>query len=299
MTTTGARPPIKWAGGKTQLLPAISALLPSKIQTYYEPFLGGGAVFWHVASTRRFERAQLNDLNRELIETYQVIRDSPEALIGALNDHMSRAWNTQDYFTEMRSQDPAKLPPVARAARMIYLNKTCYNGLYRVNKKGGFNAPFGRYKNPKLLDALNIRECSATLNRKVQLLAADFTAAVAGASPGDLVYFDPPYVPVSETADFTSYTSDGFSARDQDRLALCFKELAKNDVSCILSNSDKELTRKLYEGFEIIPVKAKRNINSKGDGRGHVGEVLVIHRGAAHRDGPEKGTLYATFANPS
>jgi DNA adenine methylase len=291
MATTGARPFIKWAGGKTQLLPAIGPLLPARrIRTYYEPFLGGGAVFWSVAQTRKFERAVLNDWNRELIDTYTVLRDSCETLIGALNAHMRNAWNTQEYFTEMRSKDPWKLELIDRAARMIYLNKTCYNGLYRVNKSGGFNTPFGRYTNPLLFDAGNLRSCTEALNRNVTLLTGDFTKIFEDARPGDLVYFDPPYVPVSSTANFSSYTSDKFSISDQHRLALCFKDLAAKGVSCILSNSDTEIVRKLYEDFEIIPVQAKRHINSKADGRGNVGEVLVLHRGAVHRSHEEAVT---------
>lgn len=287
MSASAARPFIKWAGGKTQLLPAIEAILPSKIRTYFEPFLGGGAVFWHVAGSRRFERAILNDWNLELVHTYTTIRDQPEALIHALNEHKKKAWNTEEYFYEMRALDPWKLDFVERAARMIYLNKTTYNGLYRVNKHGQFNSPFGRYKNPGLLDSGNIRACSQALNRNVSLLQGDFTKVFVDAGAGDLVYFDPPYVPVSDTANFLGYTSDGFTMNDQERLAVLFKRLADSDVSCILSNSDTEAVRRLYQGFEIIPVQMKRNINSKADGRGHVDEVLVLHRGEAHRASPK------------
>lgn len=278
-----ARPFIKWAGGKTQLLPALGGLFPVKFRTYYEPFLGGGAVFWHIAASRRFESAVLNDWNAELIGTYTVVRDLSDALIGALDDHRKNAWNTQEYFTEMRGKDPRDLNVIQRAARMIYLNKTCFNGLYRVNKSGGFNAPFGRYKNPKLYDEKNLRACAEALCQNVTLRDGDFTGAVTEAVAGDVVYFDPPYLPVSTTADFTSYTSDKFSVSDHHRLAITFKKLADRDVSCILSNSDTETVRKLYEDYEIVSVQAKRNINSKGDGRGTVGEVIIIHRGAAHR----------------
>lgn len=281
--SASARPFIKWAGGKGQVLPAITAVMPSRMRTYYEPFLGGGAVFWHIATRRQFERAVLNDWNQELVDTYTAIRDHAEALIHALHEHKKKAWNTREYFKEIRDQDPGSLELIARAARMIYLNKTCYNGLYRVNKRGHFNTPFGKYKNPGLLDTGNIRACSQALNRNVTLLQGDFTAVFADAGPQDVVYFDPPYVPVSETANFANYTKDGFSMSDQHRLAICFKNLAEKDVSCLLSNSDTESVRKLYEGFEIIPVQVKRNINSKAKGRGHVPEVLVVHRGAAHR----------------
>ena len=299
MTTTGARPFIKWAGGKNQLLPVIGPLIPSKIRTYYEPFLGGGAVFWHMANTRTFERAVLNDQNLELIQVYGTIRDQPEALVAALNRHREKAWNTREYFNEIRAMDISTLDIVERSARMIYLNRTCFNGLYRVNKAGHFNTPFGDYKNPNLVDSGNIRACSEALGHKVSYLHEDgltqgtkpkvalyhddFPKVFFDAGAGDVVYFDPPYVPVSETSNFLAYTADGFGGVDQSRLAILFRRLASMDVSCILSNSDTEEVRKTYEGFEIIPVKAKRNINSKGDGRGVVGEVIVIHRGAAHK----------------
>ena len=298
MNTMGARPFIKWAGGKNQLLMVIGPLLPPKIKTYYEPLLGGGAVFWHMANTRTFERAVLNDKNLELIQVYGTIRDQPEALIAALNRHREKAWNTREYFNEIRAMDISTLDIVERSARMIYLNRTCYNGLYRVNKAGHFNTPFGDYKNPSLVDSGNIRACSEALGykvfssqedlskestRKVSLYHDDFTKVFFDAGAGDVVYFDPPYVPISDTSNFLAYTADGFDVVDQSRLAILFRRLASMDVSCILSNSDTEIVRKTYQGFEIIPVKAKRNINSKGDSRGVVGEVLVIHRGAAHK----------------
>jgi DNA adenine methylase len=284
-TSRDARPFIKWVGGKTQLLPHIEALLPKEMRTYYEPFIGGGAVFWHVAATRTFERAVINDWNAELVNTYTVIRDFPGTLITALSDHMNHAlWNTAEYFAEMRASVPSDLDSVARAARMIYLNKTCFNGLYRVNKRGQFNTPFGRYKNPALFDASNIRACSEALKRNVSILTGDFNNAILNAGSGDVVYFDPPYVPLSATSNFASYTSTGFDIGDQQRLAALFKDLTVRDVTCVLSNSDTPVVRKLYEGFEILSVQAKRAINSKADGRGAVGEVLVIHRGSAHKE---------------
>ncbi len=284
--SASAGPFLKWAGGKGQVFPAISAALPTKIRTYYEPFLGGGAVFWNLAIRRGFERAVLNDWNKELVDTYTTVRDHVEALIHALNEHKTKAWNTEEYFKEIRAQDPWKLDFIQRSARMIYLNKTTYNGLYRVNKKGQFNSPFGRYKNPGLFDSGNLRACSQALNRNCTILQGDFTKVFVDAAAGDVVYFDPPYVPVSATANFDNYTEDGFTVSDQHRLAICFRNLAERDVSCVLSNSDTDVVRKLYEGFEIITIQVKRNINSKAEGRGHVSEVLVVHRGAAHRASP-------------
>lgn len=284
----GPKPFLKWAGGKGQLLSTIGELIPVGIRTYFEPFLGGGAVFWMLGMKRDFEQAVLNDFNQELIDTYTAVRDSPDKLIAALNTHRSMAWNTKEYFEGIRRQNPKDLALVDRAARMIYLNKTCYNGLYRVNKKGEFNTPFGKYRNPGLFESGSLRACASVLNRSVQLRQGDFTEAVATAGPGDLVYFDPPYVPVSDTANFLSYTSDGFSGADQHRLALTAQHLADRDVSVILSNSDTELVRKLYEGFEMINIRVKRNINSKASGRGHVGELLIVHRGEVHRRAPKK-----------
>ena len=271
-----ARPFLKWAGGKTQLLSVLGDLIPSKMQTFFEPFLGGGSVLFHMSTPRRFQRAVVNDWNAELVNTYQVVRDSPEQLLRALSDHMAKEWNTKAYFDAMRAQLPADLSIIERAARFIYLNKTCFNGLHRVNKSGQFNVPFGDYKNPKLFDVSNVRRCSVVLGQDVTMSTGDFTRCIAEAGPGDVVYFDPPYVPLKATSNFASYTSDGYDIGDQQRLAHCFRALAEKGVTCILSNSDTEVVRVLYEGFEIVSVQAARNINSKGDSRGPVGEVIVV-----------------------
>jgi DNA adenine methylase len=287
-TKSAAQPFIKWAGGKRQLLPALSEILPRRMKTYYEPFLGGGAVFFHLAAEGRFERAVLNDWNRELIDCYRVIRDFPDDLIRKLLDHMSNEWNTASYFDTIRAQKPEGLDPAERAARMIYLNKTCFNGLYRVNKRNGqFNVPFGRYKNPTLFNEQNLRACSQVLNRLAALHTGDFVNAVETAGEGDVVYFDPPYVPLSVTSNFASYTSDGFSINDHHRLAALFRELFEKGVAIVLSNSDTEIVRALYQGFEMHPVQAKRHINSKADGRGPVGELIIVgRRPAIYQDEP-------------
>ena len=277
MAKSGARPFIKWAGGKTQLLPAISKVLPKKTRTYFEPFIGGGAVFFAMGEEARFEHAILNDWNTELVDAYRVVRDFPDDLIKKLTEHMGQDWNTVEYFNQVRAQKTADMGPVERTARMVYLNKTCFNGLYRVNKSGQFNVPFGKYKNPSLFDELNLRACSALLNRTAELRSGDFSNAVEGAEPGDVVYFDPPYVPVSATSNFASYTSGGFTINDQHRLMCYFKQLTEQGLICVLSNSDTESVRALYSDFHIISVQAKRHINSKGTGRGFVGEVLVVN----------------------
>lgn len=283
MTKSAARPFLKWAGGKTQLLSALTEILPRKIKTYYEPFLGGGAVFYHLAAESRFEHAVLNDWNRELIDCYKVVRDFPDDLVRKLREHMTGEWNTAAYFEKMRSQVTDTLDPVERAARMIYLNKTCFNGLYRVNRDGRFNVPFGRYKNPTLFDEQNLRACSYVLNRYTVLHSGDFSNAVDGAREGDVVYFDPPYVPLSSTSNFASYTSDGFTLDDQHRLAALFKQLVEKGIAVALSNSDTPIVRALYAGFEMHPVQAKRHINSKADGRGPVVELIIVGRPAGEQ----------------
>jgi DNA adenine methylase len=284
--STAARPFLKWAGGKTQLLPAIAEILPRHIETYFEPFLGGGAVFFHMAAQERFKRAVLNDWNQDLIGCYRIIQEAPDEILRKLRDHMANEWNTDAYFKSIRLQKPADLDPVARAARMIYLNKTCFNGLFRVNKSGQFNVPFGKYKNPALFNEQNLRACSEVLRtRGATLFTGDFAApefgeAIAKAGPGDAIYFDPPYVPLSATSNFANYTADGFGLDDQHRLAAFFKILVDKGAFVVLSNSDTEVVRSLYAGYEMYPVQAKRAINAKADGRGAVGELLIVGRDA-------------------
>jgi DNA adenine methylase len=276
-----AHPFIKWVGGKTQLLPKLLGLIPKEIKTYYEPFLGGGAVFWALAKEGRFEQAILNDWNEELTNTYKVVRDKPESLIEQLTIFADEyKANPEETFSTIRAydrEDITKYNPVVRAARMIFLNKTCYNGLYRVNKAGQFNSPFGEFKTPPTVcDAQNIRDCSAVLEKVPTIHTGDFALIAEMATEGDVVYFDPPYEPVSDTADFTSYTEVGFGREDQLRLASLFKKLAERGVRVLMSNHDTPSIREMYAGFEVIQVPARRNINSKGSKRGHVMEVVVV-----------------------
>lgn len=279
-----ARPFIKWAGGKTQLIPAILDLLPKHTNSYYEPFTGGGAVFFAMAAADRFERAVLNDWNKELIETYRVVRDFPEDLMKLLRDREEAyEQSPKTVFKAWQRPDPLLArellhKPISRAARFIFLNKAGFNGLYRVNKAGEFNVPWGQKLKVVTHDPENIRACSDVLNRYVRLRTGDFADAVKDAEADDVVYFDPPYVPAGATSDFTSYTASGFTIDDQHRLAACFKELAARGVRCLLSNSDTEIVRSLYDGFDIVPIQARRAINSKGSARGPVGEVLVVGR---------------------
>lgn len=269
-----ARPFLKWAGGKTQLIPQLEDLLPRDIKTFYEPFIGGGSFFFHLANKRRFTRAVLNDWNPELVNAYRVVRDFVEELI----EQLALYEINKETFEELRKTDPNDLSPVRRAARTIFLNKTCFNGLYRLNKKGHFNAPWGSYKNPKVLNEAVLRNCSEALNRFAVLHNKDFAETVKTAKFGDVVYFDPPYVPLNPTSNFLNYTSDGFSWTDQRRLALCFRELVDRGVAVIASNSDTPQVHELYEGFERHIVQARRSINSKGNKRGPINEVVIVGR---------------------
>lgn len=280
-----ARPIIKWVGGKTQLLPAIEALLPRNghERTYFEPFMGGAAVFFHLAQRGIFSRAVLNDWNPELVNLYRSLRDFPEELMAQIDVLQtvdpSLGWEARYYA--IREMDPTQLSPVRRAARTVYLNKNGFNGLYRQNKSGKFNVPWGKKdQRVECYDPDNIRSCSQLLNDFASLHQGDFLGTLDRALPGDLVYLDPPYVPLSKTSDFTAYTSEGFDYSDQQRLAIKFRELAERGVYVLLSNSDTPLVRELYDGFEINEVHARRNINSKGAKRGPVGEVIVVGRAA-------------------
>jgi len=271
-----ARPFTKWAGGKTFLLPEILKRLPAKINTYYEPFVGGGAVFFALASERRFKRAVIGDANEELMNLYATIRQSPHELIAFL-DH-GFAQDEKSYY-KIRANGPKASATLARAARTLYLNKTGFNGLYRVNKKGVFNVPWGRQEGRGLLDEENIFACCDALCRAT-LTSLDFEKTILPAKRGDVCYLDSPYLPVSVTANFTTYTAGGFGLSDQTRLRDVAKKLDARGVRVLLSNSDTPLTRKLYRGFKIEEVQAPRRVNSKGGKRGNVGELLISGRNA-------------------
>lgn len=268
-----ARPVLKWAGGKGRLLRPILERLPARIDTYYEPFVGSGAVFFALASERRFRKAVLSDQNPELIDVYRAIKQDVDSVIDALRQHRYE----RDAFYEVRAQDPRSLALPARAARTIYLNKTGYNGLYRVNRAGQFNVPFGRYKAPNLCDEPRLRRASQLL-KSVKLEVQDFERACSGASAGDAVYFDPPYVPVSKTSSFTAYHHLAFDEPEHQRLAQLFARLARQKVASVLSNSDTPLTRTLYSRWKPEKIMVARPINSKSTHRGNVAELLVAYR---------------------
>jgi len=279
------RPFLKWAGGKRQLLPRILALVPTRVRTYVEPFIGGGALFFALAGARRFERAVLGDVNGELINCYETIRDDVESVIVRL----SRLRNTPATYYAIRRQSPERLEPAARAARVIYLNRCGFNGLYRVNSDGVFNVPFGRYARPKICDPERLRAASRAL-AGVELVRGDFRTVIGRRrlGPDDFVYLDPPYVPISKTASFTGYAG-GFSMDDQERLAKLLRKLADKGVPALLSNSDCADTRRLYEGLTIESLPARRAINSVASRRGPVAELLVQTRGSSV---PEGGACY-------
>lgn len=269
------KPFLKWVGGKRQLLPVLTQHLPPGFHTYYEPFVGAGALMLELQP----RKVVINDLNQELISCYRVIQKQPEQLIAALAGHH----NSPEYFYEIRGLDRdrelfARLDEVQRASRMIFLNKTCYNGLYRVNRKGEFNAPFGRYRNPCILDEQGIRAVHHYLNaRPVRILNTDFEQAVSGARAGDFVYFDPPYDPVSASASFTAYQGGGFGRPEQRRLARVVHDLTRRGCRVMLSNSATDFIRSLYKDLRVQRVSATRRINSVATRRGEIDELLVMN----------------------
>ena len=272
------RPIVKWAGGKTRLLGEILARMPARIGTYAEPFAGGAAVFFALASesasgrpsARRFERAVLADRNLDLVALYRATRDSVGDLIEALRGFRY----DRDLFYEVRAQDPSAMSDVSRGARLLFLNRTCYNGLWRVNSKGIFNVPFGRYKNPKILDEKGLRS-AALLLAQTELVHGDFSEVTGKLGSGDFVYLDPPYAPASITSDFTAYAREGFGPDDQQRLATELLRLRKKRVLALLSNADTPETRALYAGLSQDRVRVARSINSDPESRGEVSELLV------------------------
>ncbi len=263
------KPFLKWAGGKRQLLDTLLQGLP-EFDAYHEPFLGGGALFFELAARGRIRRATLSDLNPELIHAYVAVQNQVEKLIVALRRHAHK--HSEAHFYQVRDRNPNRLQPVARAARLIYLNKTCYNGLYRVNSQGGFNVPFGRYQNPLICDAENLRACSRVL-QGVTLECRAFETVRDIARKDDLVYFDPPYYPVSKTANFAAYEKSGFGADAHQRLKATFDLLAQRGCYVLLSNSHCAFTCALFPGAKTV--RANRAVNSQGAGRGPVNEILL------------------------
>jgi DNA adenine methylase len=267
-----AGPIVKWVGGKTKLLPELLRRAPTSFRRYHEPFAGGAALFFHLAP----RAAVLSDTNAELVACYQAVQRNVEGVIEALAQHRDR--HSEAYYYAVREGwNGAERPSAAeRAATFIYLNKTCYNGLWRVNSRGLFNVPAGRYVNPGILDAERLRAASAVL-ASAEISAAPFERVLDEAHRGDWVYFDPPYHPLSATSDFTTYTAEGFGAADQEHLAEVFARLAERGCAVMLSNSDTPFTRRLYARWRIARVLCPRAVNSRADRRGLVGELIVTN----------------------
>lgn len=292
-TTIQARPFIKWAGGKTQLLDEIKESLPGDFAsrqhvTYVEPFVGGGAVmFWILRQYPNIEHAVINDINPDLICTYRVIKEDVEDLIGELA-RIQREYvilspeGRKAYFLDKRMRfNSDKRDSVETAALFIFLNRTCFNGLYRVNSKGEFNVPHGRYSNPRICDADNLRACSAVL-RRVEILCGDFAQTGRYVSPDTLFYIDPPYKPLTETSSFTSYTRDGFDDREQIRLRDFCDQISRGKALFVASNSDPKAVNSkedfldvIYDRFIVRRVSATRMISSDASGRGAVSELII------------------------
>ncbi|MBI3587858.1 DNA adenine methylase [Candidatus Micrarchaeota archaeon] len=266
---TEAKPFVKWAGGKRQLLYELNKGLPA-FRSYHEPFLGGGALFFRLEAENRLKTVFLSDYNEELVNAYLAIKTSVFELMAELA--LPKYANEEQAYYKIRASRPETL--VGRAARFIYLNKTAFNGLYRVNSKGGFNVPFGKYDNPRILDSQNLMRVHRAL-QKDELYCGDFGVVLKNAKKGDLIYFDPPYAPVSKTANFTGYTRDNFVENDQERLFRTFKALDTRGCFVMLSNSHSDYTNGLYAEFEPETVLASRAINCKGDKRGKVRELIV------------------------
>ena len=271
---TRARPFLKWAGGKGQLLAQFAALYPRQVHRYIEPFVGSGAVFFDLQAKFPGLRAVLSDNNKELIDCYRAVQDDVEGLIRRLRQHKAR--HGKDHYYKVRGQPTDRLTAPRRAARLIYLNKTCYNGLYRVNSRGDFNVPIGSYSSPSVFRAEALRRASRALQR-VRLGVRDFGKCIRDARPGTFVYIDPPYHPVSKTANFTGYTEGGFGLAEQERLSSLFAELDGKGCLVMLSNSDTRAIRKLYGGYRIETVSARRAINSNGKRRGAISELVVMN----------------------
>jgi len=266
---TKPKPFVKWAGGKRQLVNTLKDNIPAHFNKYIEAFLGGGALLFEILP----KKAVINDLNEELINVYKVIKEQPYDLIESLKKHK----NEKEYYYKIRGLNPKLLTPVERASRFLFLNKTCFNGLYRENSKGEFNVPFGRYKNPKILDKENILSVSQYLNSNdIEIYNWDYKEVLKFAEKGDFIYLDPPYHPISKTSSFTKYTRYNFTETNQIELAKEYERLDKKGCFVMLTNSNTPLIRELYKNYEIIEVITNRAINSKANKRKNAVKELII-----------------------
>ncbi|MDE1854858.1 MAG: DNA adenine methylase [Candidatus Micrarchaeota archaeon] len=267
---------VKWAGGKKQLLPQFMPFFPKKIERYFEPFVGGGAVAFYILKHYKPNYVYLSDSNNELINAYKVIRNNVKDLIRGLKEYKKK--HSKEFYYKVRALKPNELSELECAVRFIYLNKTCFNGLYRVNSKGEFNVPIGSYKNPSIVNENELKEISGLL-QNAKFSTSDFENIENEIHRGDFVYFDPPYYPLSKTSSFTSYTKEDFLEKDQIRLADLFKRLDKKGAYLMLSNSSAEFIAKLYKEYEkhIAHVQASRMINCDAKGRGKINEVVITN----------------------
>jgi len=278
LNTKQYQPFIKWVGGKRGLLEQIMPLFPKKFNNYYEPFIGGGAVFFEFFSRGLLDgkKVILSDINNELVNAYNIVKNNPYELISNLENYKKQ--HNKEFYYKTRELDRKEhfqeLSKLDRATRFIYLNKTCFNGLYRVNKKGYFNTPIGSYKNPNIADVETILKASEALQNTI-ILCQPFEEVLNQAKKDDLIYFDPPYYPLNITSNFTSYDSNCFLEDEQFELFEVFDKLADNNVNVVQSNSDTDFIKKLYKKYDIKIVNANRFINSKSNGRGKITEVLI------------------------
>lgn len=263
---------VKWVGGKKQLLEQFKSLFPKEIKRYFEPFVGGGAVAFYILKNYKPQEVYLSDINEELINCLNVIKTDLDSLIKALHK-LKLAHNKETYY-KVRAEDPNLICESDRAARFIYLNRTCFNGLYRVNSKGIFNVPMGQYKNPGIVNEKELTEISHLL-KNATITVKKFHEAVKEVRKGDFVYFDPPYHPLNKTSNFTTYNKDKFLEEEQKQLADTFKELDKKGAKVMLSNSDTSFIKDLYANYDLKLVNATRRINSDATKRGKITEVLV------------------------
>ncbi|MDW7641913.1 MAG: DNA methyltransferase [Nitrosarchaeum sp.] len=271
------KPFVKWAGGKRQLIPILNQNLPESFGTYFEPFLGGGALLFHILTDKFSQKCSISDLNSDLVLAYTTIRDRIDSLIISLKNHEKNYQkDSESYFYSIRESNPRS--EIEKTSRLIFLNRTCFNGLYRVNSKGKFNVPLGRYSNPNIVNEENIRAVSQILqSSRISIKCRDFEAVLRDAKKGDLVYFDPPYQPVSATANFTSYTTKNFTYDDLTRLAeLCLK-LDSRGCKVLLSNSDSKEVADIFvkNPWNITRIKANRSINSNSNKRSGHFELLI------------------------
>jgi DNA adenine methylase len=270
-----AHPVLKWAGGKRRLVEQYARHFPTRFNAYHEPFFGGGAVYFWLRGLGRLNArsCRLTDINPQLINFYQVLQSRSEELFPHLREHQDR--HDESHYYQVRAQRPEELDEVARAARLLYLNRTCFNGLYRENSRGQFNVPMGRYKRPAIYQPEALSAASLAL-RDATLVCAPYLDVEQQVEAGDLVYLDPPYHPLNPTSSFTAYTQHDFSEADQVRLAELFHRLCDKGAKVLLSNSDAPLIRELYRGYQQVKIQAARAINSKADGRQKITELLIV-----------------------